>query len=59
VLFIHKRPSLTGLTGATHRSDRCKALWVLSRVNIMCEFPTIRPVLLLFRVGLSFWGFLT
>jgi hypothetical protein len=30
-----ERLSLTGLTGAPHRSDRCKALWVLPRVNVL------------------------
>jgi hypothetical protein len=65
VLFFPEWPSMTGLTEATHRSDRYKALWILSRVNVLVSS-------LLFcvdaisslgcfgarKVGLSFWGFL-
>jgi hypothetical protein len=63
VLFIPEQPSLTG---ATNRSDRCKALWVLSQVNILVSslLSCVAVVSSLGRfgarkVGLSFWGFLT
>jgi hypothetical protein len=59
-----ERPSPTGLTGAAHRSDRCKALWVLPRVNNLVSslLSRIATVSSLGRfgarkVGLDFWGF--
>jgi hypothetical protein len=66
VLFIPERPSLTGLTGATHRSDRCKVLWVLPRVNVLVSSLLSRVAAVSSlghfgarKVGLGFWGFLT
>jgi hypothetical protein len=34
VLFILRSPGHTGLTGASHRSDRCNPCWVFARVNV-------------------------
>jgi hypothetical protein len=34
VMFIPRSPGHTGLTGASHRSDRCNLCWVFAWVNI-------------------------
>jgi hypothetical protein len=34
VLFILRSLGHTGLTGASHRSDRCNPCWVFARVNV-------------------------
>jgi hypothetical protein len=34
VLFIPRSPGHTGLTGASHQSDRCNPRWVFAQVNI-------------------------
>jgi hypothetical protein len=34
VLFIPRSPGRTGLTGASHRSDRCNPCWVFAQVNV-------------------------
>jgi hypothetical protein len=64
VLFIPDRPNLTGLTGAAHRSDLCKALWVLPRVNVLVSSLLSHVAAVLssgrfgaWKVGLGFWGF--
>jgi hypothetical protein len=66
VLFIPEQPSLTGVTGVAHRSDRCKALWVLSWVNVLVSSLLFRVAAILSlgsfgarNVGLGFWGFLS
>jgi hypothetical protein len=65
-LFIPERPSLTGLTGATHRFDRCKVLWVLPWVNVLVSFMLSRVAIVSIlghfgarKVDLDYWGFLT
>jgi hypothetical protein len=34
VLFIPRSQGHTGLTGASHQSERCNPCWVIARVNI-------------------------
>jgi hypothetical protein len=65
VLFIPRSPGHTGLTGASHRSDRCNPCWVFARVNVwVCSL--LSCVAAVSSLGqfegrlacLVFWGFL-
>jgi hypothetical protein len=65
VLFIPRSPGHTGLTDASHRSDRCNPCWVFSRVNVwVCSLLSCVAAVSSFgRFGvrlacLVFWGFL-
>jgi hypothetical protein len=65
VLFIPSCPGYTGLTGASHRSDRCNPCWVFARVNVwVCSL--LSRVAVVSSLGwfgarlacLVLWGFL-
>jgi hypothetical protein len=65
VLFIPRSPGHTGLTGASHRSDRCNPCWVFAQVNVwVCSLLScVAAVSSLDQFGgrlacLVFWGFL-
>jgi hypothetical protein len=65
VLFIPRSPGHTGLTGASHRSNRCNPYWVFAWVNFwVCSLLScVAAILSLGRFGarlacLVFWGFL-
>jgi hypothetical protein len=65
VLFIPSCPGYTGLTGTSHRSDRCNPCWVFAQVIVwVCSLLScVAAVSSLgwFRARLAclvFWGFL-
>jgi hypothetical protein len=65
VMFIPRSPGHTSLTGASHRSDQCRPLLGLARVNVWLSSlsPHVAAVLSLGQFGaryacLVFWGFL-
>jgi hypothetical protein len=65
VLFIPRSPGHTGLTGASHRSDRCNPCWVFAQVNVwVCSLLScVAAVSSLGWSGarlacLVYWGFL-
>jgi hypothetical protein len=50
VLFIPERPSLTGLTGAAHRSDRCRGSVGFASGEHVGEFAVV-PCCCCFEFG--------
>jgi hypothetical protein len=54
VLFIPERPSLTGLTGAAHRSDRCRGSVGFALGERLGVFPVV-PSSCCFEFG-QFWS---
>jgi hypothetical protein len=65
VLFIPRSPGHLGLTGASHRSDRCNPCWVFARANVwVCSLLSyVAVVSSLGQFGarfacLVFWSFL-
>jgi hypothetical protein len=54
VLFILERPSLTGLTGAAHRSDQCRGCMGFASGERLGVFPIV-PCCCCFEFG-QFWS---